>query len=258
MMRENLLKKKLKAGGVAIGAFQNFNSPEATEMVGLLGYEFVIFDAEHGPMNEETCTGMLRAAELTGMTPIIRIAVNVRQNILRYLDAGALGVQIPMVQTKEEAQAVVDAVKYPPIGKRGLAGVRAARWGITESLGEYVKKANAETMVISHVENLEAAKQLPQMLEIPEIDVIFIGPTDLSSSMGLHGQITNPEVTKLVDAMGRQIRDAGKAPGTIAGDAATIKRVVDAGFQYIAGNVGGMIVRGGRAYLADAKQATGG
>jgi 4-hydroxy-2-oxoheptanedioate aldolase len=258
MMRENPLKKKLKAGEVVIGAFHNFNSPDATEMVGLLGFDFIIFDAEHGPMNEESCLGMLRAAEIVGITPIIRIAVNNRQNILRYLDAGAMGVQIPMVQTKEEAQAVVDAVKYPPIGLRGLAGVRAARWGITEPLGEYVKKANAETMVITHVENLAAAKELPRMLEIPEIDVIFIGPTDLSSSMGLHGQITNPEVTALVDKLGRQIRDAGKAAGTIAADAAMAKRVVDAGFQYLATGVLGLLVKGGRDYVSSVRAAVKG
>ncbi|MCL4535116.1 MAG: aldolase/citrate lyase family protein [Bacteroidetes bacterium] len=250
MMRENPLKKKLKAGEVAIGAFQNFNSPEATEIVGLIGFDFVIFDAEHGPMNEESCLGMLRAAEVTGITPIVRIAMNIRQNILRYLDAGAMGVQIPMVQTKEEARAVVDAVKYPPVGLRGLAGVRSARWGLTQSLGDYVKQANEQTMVITHVENLAAAKELPRMLEIPEIDVIFVGPTDLSSSMGLHGQLNHPEVVAMVEKLAKQIRDGGKAAGTIAGDPATFKRVKDQGFQYIAANVGGMIAKAGRDYLA--------
>ncbi len=250
MMRENTLKRKMQAGQTAIGAFQPFYCPEAVEMVGMLGYDFMIFDAEHGPMSVESCLQMIRAAEIAGTTPIVRIAENQRQNILRYLDAGAMGVQMPMIQTKEDAQAVVDAVKYPPVGLRGLAGVRAATWGIKRSLGDYVKQANEETMIITHVENLAAAKELPRMLEIPEIDVIFIGPTDLSSSMGLHGQLDNPEVVKLVGELAKQIRDGGKAAGTIAGTPDMFKRVKDQGFNYIAYNVGAMIVTAGRNYLA--------
>ncbi len=249
MMRENPVKKKLQAGEVAIGAFQPFFSPEAAEIVGLLGYDFLIFDAEHGPMNESEVLQLIRAAEITNITPIVRIAVNARQNILRYLDAGAMGVQLPMIQTKEDAQAVVDAVKYPPVGLRGLAGVRSAGWGIPQSLGDYVKMANEQTMIITHVENLAAAKELPRMLEIPEIDVIFIGPTDLSSSMGLHGQVNNPEVVKLVGELAKQIRDGGKSAGTIAGDPDMFKRCKDQGFNYIAYNVGGMIQKAGRDYL---------
>ena len=160
-MRKNLVKEKLKAGETVLGVFCNVNSPPIVEVLGLLGFDFVIIDSEHGPMDLESCEHMVRAAENTGITPIIRVALNLQQLILRNLDMGALGVQMPLINNKADAQAVVDSVKYPPIGKRGLAPVRVADYGLTEPLGEYVKKANEETLVVIHAETMEAVRNLP-------------------------------------------------------------------------------------------------
>lgn len=253
-MRKNLTKEKIKAGETAYGVFVNMGSPTIIEILGHIGFDFVIIDAEHGPMGVETCENMLRAADNVNITPIIRVAVNITQNILRYLDIGALGVQMPMINTRTDAESVVRAVKYPPEGRRGLAGVRAANYGLTGPLSEYVKEANRETMVITHVENMEAVSNVKDMLSVPGIDVIFIGPTDLSSAMGYPGQINQPEVQNMIEKLVKEIRAAGKATGTIAYDLDTLKKCKERGFQYIAYGVGPMLVKSGREYLQAARQ----
>ena len=130
-MRKNEMKAKLKAGEPVIGVFHNIQVPSAVEILGLVGLDFVIIDAEHTSVTPETAENLYRAAELRGMSTTTRIGENTQQVIQKFLDAGSQGVVIPMVNTREDAQRVVDASKYPPIGKRGLAGSRSANWNIT-------------------------------------------------------------------------------------------------------------------------------
>jgi len=253
-MRKNLTKERIKAGKAAYGVFVPMWCPAITEIIGHIGFDFVIFDAEHGPMGVESCEHMVRAADTVNITPIIRVAVNVQQNILRYLDIGALGVQMPMINSKADAESVVRAVKYRPEGMRGLAGVRASDYGITGTLGNYVKEANQETMVITHIETMQAVDNLKDILTVPGIDVVFIGPTDLSAAMGYPGQVNHPEVQKMIEKLVQEIRAAGKASGTIAYDLDTLRKCKERGFQYIAYNVGPMIVKSGREYLQVARE----
>lgn len=253
-MRKNLTKAKIKAGETAYGVFVGMGCPTLVEIIGLIGFDFVLLDAEHGPLDLETCEHMVRAADNVNITPIIRIAMNIQQNILRYLDIGALGVLMPMLATKADAENVVRAVKYRPEGRRGLAGVRAAGYGISGPLGEYVKEANRETMILTQVETLEAVDNLKDILSIPGIDVIFIGPTDLSSAMGYPGQASHPEVQKMIDYLVKEIRTAGKAAGTVAYDLETLKKCQERGFQFITYNVIPMLVKSGREYLQVARQ----
>ncbi|MBM2824903.1 MAG: 4-hydroxy-2-oxovalerate aldolase [Dehalococcoidales bacterium] len=248
-MRKNIAKEKIKQGKTAYGVFVPMASPTIVEMIGHIGFDFVLLDAEHSPIGTESCEQMVRAADCVNITPIIRIAMSIRQNILRYLDIGALGAQMPMVNSGPEVQAVMDAVKYPPEGKRGLAGVRAANYGLKGSLGDYVKEANQETMVIVQVETMEAVKNLKEILAVPGPDVIFIGPTDLSSAMGYPGQANHPEVQKMIDYLVKEIHAAGKASGTIAYDLALLKKAKERGIRYIVYNVGAMLARSGREYL---------
>ena len=248
-MRQNLTKKKLKQGQPVVGVFCNIPSPTLVEILGLLGYDFVILDAEHGPPGVETIEHMVRAADAVGVTPVARIAVNTPQNLLRYLDAGSLGVQIPMVNTQEQAQQVADAVKYPPQGRRGLAGVRASGFGLERPVAEYVHMANEETLVVVQIETTEAMKNLADILSVDSIDVVFVGPSDLSSSLGYPGQTTHPQVLKAIEELGKEIVAAGKAAGTIAADAEAYRRWRDVGFQYLCTGVSGLVIRAGREYL---------
>jgi len=253
-MRKNSTKEKIKQGGVAYGVFMTGYGPTTVEMLGHIGFDFVILDAEHSPIDIESCENMVRAAESANITPLIRVAINIRQNILRYLDTGAMGVQIPMVENKEDAQAVVESVKYPPEGQRGLAGVRAADYGIPRPLGEYVKDANRETMTIVQIETVKAAGNIKEILTVPGIDVFFIGPNDLSSAMGYPGQQNHPEVQKLISYLVNEIRAAGKAAGTTAYDFDLLKKNKERGFQYICYGLGPMLMRAGKEYLQASRE----
>ncbi len=253
-MRKNLTKEKIRAGETAYGVFVNMGCPALVEVIGLLGFDYVLIDAEHGPMDLETCENMVRAADATNITPLIRVAINLQQNILRYLDIGALGVQMPLLNNKTDVESVVRSVKYRPEGRRGLAGVRAAGYGLTGPLGDYVKEANRETLVITQVETMEAVENIKDFLTIPEIDIVFIGPNDLSQAMGYPGQTKHPEVQKVIEKLVKEIHAAGKASGTVAYDLDTLRQCKERGFQFITYNVVPMIVKSGREYLQVARE----
>ncbi len=240
-------------GGVAYGVFMTGYGPTTVEMLGHIGFDFVILDAEHSPIDIESCENMVRAAESANTTPLIRVAMNIRQNILRHLDTGAMGVQIPMVETGEDALAVVESIKYPPEGKRGLAGVRAADYGIPKPLGEYVKEANRELMTIVQIETVKAAKNIKDIIAVPGIDVFFIGPNDLSSDMGFPGQQNHPEVQNLISSLVKDIRAAGKAAGTTAYTDDLLRKNKERGFQYICYGLGPMLQRAGKEWLQAAR-----
>jgi 4-hydroxy-2-oxoheptanedioate aldolase len=249
VLQKNTLKEKLKAGTPCLGAFINFPSPQAVEICGLCGLDFVIVDAEHGPMSIESTESMVRAAQLTGMTPIVRVAQNLPQVILRYLDIGSGGVQLPMVNTVQDAEAAVMAVKYHPEGRRGLAGTRAASYGLGAPLSEYVLEANRETLLVTHVETLAAVDALPQVLKLDAVDVVFIGPTDLSQSMGFPGRPNERAVQEVIDRCIAEIRDGGKAVGTVCRDGEQARQLIDKGVTYLAASVGGMLGGALKSYV---------
>ena len=247
-MRKNLAKEKILAGDTAYGVFCNLPSPMIVELVGHIGFDFALLDAEHGPLELESCEHMVRAADSVGLVAFIRVAMNIRQNILRYLDIGALGVQLPMVNTRADAEAVVQAVKYPPVGKRGLAAPRAADYGLKAPTSQYVEQANRETLVSVQIETLEAVNNLDEILAVEGIDVFFVGPRDLSSSMGYGGD-DRPEVQAMVEDLARRIRAAGRAAGTVAYSQEAMLKAKERGFQFIVHGVTPMLAESGRQYL---------
>lgn len=248
-MRKNLAKDKLQNGERIYGVFCNLYSPMIVEVIGHIGFDFVLIDAEHGPAGVESCENMVRAADSVDTSVYIRIAENARQNILRYLDTGAQGVQLPMINSKKETEEVVKAVKYPPQGIRGLAGMRASDYAIKMPLKDYTIMANQETLTVVQIETVEAMKNLDEMLTVDGVDVFFIGPNDLSTSMGYTGQTTHPEVLAAIDKLVGQILAAGKIAGTIAYNDEALNRAKEIGFRYIVYGVIPMMLKSGREYL---------
>lgn len=248
-MRKNPVKEKVQRGDVAIGAFCNIPSPVCMEVLGLSGLDFALVDAEHTPVGAETAEDLFRAAEAVGITPLTRVGENSQQVIQKYMDAGSLGVMIPLVNTAEEARRVVEAVKYPPLGKRGLAGTRASWYGLSGPLGEYVQMANAETLVIVQVETRESARNVREICAVEGVDVVFMGPTDLSSALGVPGQTRHPEVLKLIEELGRTIQGAGKAAGTIARDLEDYRRWRERGFQFLCTGASQFLAQAAEAYV---------
>ena len=220
-MRANRMKHKIQAGEPAFGVSMMIPSPQLVEMVGRLGFDWVLIDCEHGTISLETVELMVMAAEVSGMTPIARPWRNSEDAILRLMDRGVMGVQVPHVNTAADARRAVEAVKYHPLGKRGLAaGTRPAGYGLGVTAGEYVEWANRETLVCVQLEEAEALGNLGEILRVEGVDVFFVGPSDLSQSMGYPGQTTHPEVQAAIDGAFTAIVDAGKTPGSAGGNEA--------------------------------------
>ena len=192
---------------------------------------------------------MVRAADAADIVPVVRVALNLQQNILRYLDAGALGVQVPMVNTKEDTERVVASTKYPPQGRRGLAATRASGYGAGMGLPEYVRLANEETLVVVQVETREALANVEEIAAVDLVDVVFLGPTDLSAALGHPGQATHPEVLAAIEEAGKTILGAGKSAGTIARDLGAYEHWRERGFQYLATGLTSFIAEAGQAYI---------
>lgn len=232
-MLPNKTKAKLKLGETTFGCFVRYPDAGLIELLGYLGWDFLIFDGEHGPLEPRDCEHMVRAAELTGVTPIVRVTTNQAPVILRFMDTGAQGAQVPNVNSAAEAKAVVQSVKYPH-GTRGLAGTRAAGFGQPAPLTEYVQQANAETLVIIHIETAEAVEQISEIVNVEGVDVVFIGPTDLSQSLGIPGQVQHPTVQAAIDDVVDAVTGARPELGIFVGNLETACKWRDRGARYIA------------------------
>lgn len=231
-MFKNKLKKDLYDGKVCFGTFIASNAPDTVEICGILGFDFVVIDAEHGYVSPETCIPMIRAAEATGMTPLVRVCENSETVLLRTLDVGAHGVHIPQINSVEQAQNAIKYVKYFPQGQRGVSFHRAGGFGI-HNINDYMTQENDETLVIFHCENVLALEHIDEIAATEGLDVIIFGPFDMSQSMGIPGQITDPRVEaaalKMLDACNRY----GKIAGIFTSDVVSAKERIKQGFRYM-------------------------
>ena len=248
-MQINTTKAKIKAGQATYGCFVRYPDATLIEVLGYQGWDFLVFDGEHGTIEPKDCEHMTRAAELRGVTPIVRVTTNLTPIILRYMDTGAHGLMVPWINTAEQAEAAVRAVKYGPRGMRGLAGVRASDFAQVGTLGDYVQKANAETMIVLQVETAEAIDALPAMLKIPDIDVIFIGPNDLSQSLGLPGQVNHPTVQDAMNRIADLVIPSDKALGLMIRDADQARQWAERGARYITITIETLLAPAMRGYL---------
>ncbi len=231
-MNKGKLKERLRGGETVIGTFSGIPSPSLVEAIGYSGIDFIVIDSEHGPVEMQTAENVVRAAEITGMAPIIRVPNNESHLILRALDIGAHGVQVPHVSTKEEAVLVSEYSKYHPQGKRGLSPfTRAGKYGLAAE--SHTLRINENVIVVVNIEGIEGIQNLNEIASVPEIDVIFIGPYDLSQSLGKPGQVEDPEVIKLIKNNVKIIKNSGKSCGSFARDIKYLEILVDCGVQYI-------------------------
>src|SRR6185436_15695600 len=257
--RKNTLKQKLREGKPAFGVMITFPSPPIVEMLGYMGFDWVLIDNEHGSVTVDTSEDMIRAAELTGIAPIVRPVVNRPDSIAPFLDRGAWGVQVPHVNTREEAEAAVAACKYFPDGERGsFSRGRPAEYGMGGvTTQEYFAKANANTLVCLMLEEVVAISNIAEIVRVKGVDVLFIGSGDLSQSMGHPGQQAHPEVQAVMEKGVKAIRDAGVVAGVSCPDS-LIPKFLGLGVQYFHSNVGSLLQSAGDAYLKTVRQAAAG
>jgi 4-hydroxy-2-oxoheptanedioate aldolase len=247
MQLTNPLKEKLRAGQRVLGCFVPIPSPEIVEICALAGFDFVLLDAEHGPISPESAYPMILAAEAHGCPAIARIGQLDRQVILKFLDVGIAGVMTPQVTTGEAAEAAVAATKYAPRGNRGLAGGRSFDYGLGLPASEIVPQLNERVLTLVQCEHIDAVDNLEAILRTPDLDMLFVGPNDLAQSMGYAGQPAHPEVTALVD---RQViplaKQHGVALGTVAPDGPSALRAFERGFDLVGGNAPGLLATAAR------------
>lgn len=249
MLIENSTKQKLQRGEAVYGCFFRQAEPTLAEFVAMQGWDFLIFDGEHGSLEARDIEGLVRASELHGVTPIARVPNNQPHVILRFLDAGAHGIHVPWVNTAAGAEQAVVAAKYGPRGQRGLAGSRQGGWGVTEPLAEFTARSNRETMVIIHIETAEAAAAVEEYTAIDDVDVLFIGPTDLSHSLGHPGNPGHPVVRRVMEQVAEVVTASDKTLGIFAGSPAFAAEWLDRGARYFTAGFEGLVKQGISTYL---------
>lgn len=209
-MRVNTTKARLNEGKVVFGGIISGYAPELVELLGAIGYDFVMLDCEHGPMSLDQVENMVRAAEAFAITPIARVPDHTDATILRFLDRGVQGVIVPHVNTAAQAEAIARAARYYPDGHRGAASGRAHDYNVRVSRRESSAWINAHTLVIPMVEEREAVTNLDAILAVPGIDVVHVAATDLAQSMGN----AEPALVRQVMAeVVQRVRAAGKLAG---------------------------------------------
>ena len=226
-------KIKLANGGSVLGCWSHLASPIAAEIVALAGYDFVLIDHEHGPGHYLDATALLHSVSATPCATLMRVPWNDPVHLKRALDTGIDGVVVPYVCTKEQAQQAVDGCRYPPVGSRGMAHVlcRASDYGMKAA--EYARDVDANLLIVCMVETPEAVRNLPEIAAVDGVDVIFIGPFDLSSSMGIAGKFDHPELRSLLSEAEAAIRESGKIMGTIPNFVDDARQLFARGYQFV-------------------------
>lgn len=247
------LPELLRGSRPLLGMFVGIPAPALVEMCGHAGVDFVIIDNEHGPAGIESTEHMLRAARGAGIIPVVR---TLEPDILRMLDIGASAIQVPQVNTAEQARRIVAAAKYPPVGSRGAAfSTRAAGYGFFGG-DPHVKASNEGTSVIVMAETRMAIENIDEIVAVPGVDAVFFGPNDLSFSLGHPGQMQHPEVVAAIEHGVARALAAGIAPGVLAPSVADFHRLRKLGVRYIPMVISGLIGNALRAAVAGALEPT--
>lgn len=232
------------------GTFINLGSSITAEMAGDAGFDWVLLDHEHGPGGEDTLLAQLQAVGGTPAVPIVRIAANETPRFKRALDMGAHGVMAPWVSTAAEARAAVAAMRYPPLGLRGVAKIQRSA-GFGGSFEDYYLNAHKWLLTVTQIETPEAVANADEIAAIDGVDVLFVGPTDLSYNMGIRDQLEHPQFVEALTKVSEAAKKHGKAAGILVQSAAMVAKCRDLGYTFVAlGSDGGSVRAGLLASLA--------
>lgn len=233
-MIENTVKTRLLDGETVLGCF--VRSPDATfaEYVASCGWDFLVFDEEHGSVGRGDVANLARACERRSVTPMVRVSSGDTTLVLRCLDGGAAGLHFPWISDADQARQAVSATRYGPLGKRGLAGNRATDWSVTP---EAIARANQNTLVVVQIETGEGVDNVEDVCSVDGVDVIFVGPSDLSQSLGVPGEYAHPLVVEAMETVAASARASGKIFGLFAGTPDAALRGMEMGARYVATGV---------------------
>lgn len=242
-MKTNELKKKLKQGIPCMGPFLRLNSL-AAEIIAIAGWDFGVIDIEHGVHSISDIVPLKNAAAAFGMSTVVRVPGPSPIDIMRSLDAGSEGVQVPQITTLQQVKDSCAAARFAPLGNRGSCSyTTGAQYSLTP-YPEHRVTSNEQVLTVIQVETVEAANMIEEIVEIPGIDVVFCGPWDLSQSMGLPGQSTDPRVKDVIKKVARVVTDKGINCGMHIEVVEQVPEWLDAGMTYFTcGTDAGMLAR---------------
>jgi len=252
MLKKNYFLEKLNNGKPVLGTWIMMPSVLTVDVIASTGVDFVIIDREHGPISFETAQEMAMACESRGVSPIMRVGDIERSFIQNALDVGMHGIQVPNVDTKQNAKDVVKFSKYPPMGDRGFSPfTRAGDYSI-DNATTLTKTANKNTAVILNIEGKDAVNNFDEILEVENADIYFVGLFDLSKALGIPGDVSNPIVIDALAEIIKKADKAGKFVGTIATTKERMAEFLEMGVKYMVYLVDCDILRSGYKSIVDA------
>jgi 4-hydroxy-2-oxoheptanedioate aldolase len=251
-MIQNRAKARLKAGEAVVGSWLAVPSAVSARFMAQLGFDYLTVDMEHHPIDIETAAAMFAAIAAAGGTPLARVPWNTAENIKRVLDCGAYGIVVPMVNTRAEAEAAVAAARYPPAGIRSVGGsLHALNFGTDPAT--YYARANEEVLVVLQAESPAGVENADEILSVPGVDAVFIGPNDLLCQMG-HAPRMESDDAQFVDALAHIVKTAdryGVAPGIHTANHEQCTRRMAQGFRFMAlASDARLLVAGAQAELS--------
>lgn len=247
------LKTRIRAGETLIGSFADLASPLAAELLGSAGFDWTVLDLEHGESTEADLLAMLYAVETTPMTAIVRVPSAERLRVGRALDLGAAGIMLPQLQSIEGVREAVSYLRYPPAGQRGVA--LRTRGGGMGSLGhaDVARVVNERVVGVVQIESAGTVADADAIAALPEVDVLFVGPADLSHNLGVPGRFDDATYLAALRTVLDACASHGKAAGILIYDAAVLDQHLELGFRFIGlGSEGSFVSAGARAMLAAA------
>jgi len=251
-IQPNKTKAKLKAGQPAFGVISTSDDSQLAELFGIAGFDYYMLDAEHGLLDPMQVMNVIRTCESTNMTPMIRVGSKDPKLVLQYLDAGMMGIMMPGLESVEEVKMLVDAVKYAPLGKRGLGFSRASgHMAYTSSAPEYINFSNEQTMVIIQFEDDKLLEVLPELCAVKGLDACVVGPRDLSNNMGFADGPNHPEVQSAIDKAINITRNAGVIAGITAGTRADAEVQATRGATMILTAAQSLVLAGSSNFLPE-------
>lgn len=250
------LKRTLKSGKVTLGTWVTIGHPDVPDQLQGFGFDWLVFDTEHAPLGAETLARLIQAIDSEKVCPLVRVGAIDQYMVKSALDMGAHGVVFPLVNSQEEAQKAVQFMKYPPVGVRGVAPRKAAEYGL--SAADYIRTANDATLLVAQIETREAVENVDRILALGEVDVAFVGPTDLTMSLGLLDDRSNPRVVEAMKKVVASCEAHRKVAGTLAASPVEVKRAVSLGFRFIGlGSDTRFISSGAKEFIEAAKAGSG-
>ena len=248
---EKGLKQRIKAGEAVHGRWINLGSSISSEIVGSAGFDWELIDLEHGVWTESNLVYQLQSLESSSTTSIIRIESYDAPRVKKVLDLGASGIMFPQIQNTNEAKLAISNMYYPPLGRRGLAKmIRSTQYGA--NFEEYYNSITDNLLGVIQIETLESLKHLDEIAAIDGVDVLFLGPADLSLALGILGQWDHPDFIQAVEAIGNAAKKAGKAAGVLFFDVIQYDFYYNQGFRFLASGSDMVFVNEGAKSLAKA------